>query len=125
MNSELEASSNEEDSVAVADAGILADLEACSDHETSKEQDTPSSLVADPEGMPVSVHSSSEWEAVTTPYATVLGVALAARAARDGIEVPVCTYSRSRSTSEPITSGHTGRQTLIARVNRLDLVLVP
>ena len=55
------------------------------------------SFVADPEGVPVSVHSSSEWEAVTTPDATVLGVALGARAAREGVEVHGGTYSGSRS----------------------------
>ena len=44
--------------------------------------------MGDPEGVPVSVRSSSDWEAVTTPDAIVLGVALGARAAREGVEVP-------------------------------------
>ena len=52
--------------------------------------------------MPVSVHSSSYWEAVTTPDATVMGVALGARAAREGAEVPGGTYSGSRSSLEPM-----------------------
>ena len=77
----------------MAGAGTLAEPEASSDHDTPKEPDTPSSFVADPDGVPVSVHSSSDWEAVTTPDATFLGVALGARAAREGVEVPRGTYS--------------------------------
>ncbi|WP_353806158.1 hypothetical protein [Acinetobacter baumannii] len=49
------------------------------------------------------MRSSSDWEAVTTPDATVLGVALGAREAREGAEVPGGTYSGSRSSSEPMT----------------------
>ena len=60
----------------MADAGTLAEPEASSDHDTPKEPDAPFSFVADPEGVPVSVRSSSDWEVVTTPDATVLGVAL-------------------------------------------------
>ena len=88
MDSELSASSDETDSTAVVGAGTLADLEASSDHETPKEPDAPSPLVANPEGVPVSVHSSLDWGAVTTSDATFLGVALAARATRDGVDVP-------------------------------------
>ena len=84
----LSASSDEADCAAVAGAGTSADPEASSDHETPKEPDAPSSLVANPEGVPISVHSSSYWEVVTTPDTTFLGVTLAARAARDGVEVP-------------------------------------
>ena len=62
------------------------------------------SFVANPEGVPVSVRSSSEWEAVTTPDATFFGVALVARAARDGVEVFGGTYSGSCSSLEPLTS---------------------
>ena len=80
-------------------AGSSAEPEASSDHDTPKEPDAPSSFVADPEGVPVSVHSSLDWEAVTTPDATVLGLALVARAAREGPEVPWGTYSGSRSSS--------------------------
>ena len=87
----------------VAGVGTSADLEASSDHETPKEPDAPSSLVADPEGVLVSVRSSSDWEVVTALDATFWGVALAARAARDGLEVPGGTYSGSRSSSEPMT----------------------
>ena len=65
-------------------AGTSAEPEASSDHDTPKEPDAPSSFVADPEGVPVSVRSSSDWEAVTTPDATFFGVALGARAAREG-----------------------------------------
>ena len=93
MDSELSASSDEANAEAVAGAGTSADSESSSDHETLKEPDAPSSLVADPEGVPVSVRSSSDWEAVATPDATFLGVALAARAARDEVEVPGGTYS--------------------------------
>ena len=57
-------------------AGTSAEPEASSDHDTPKEPDAPSSFVADPEGVPVSVRSSSDWEAVTMPDATILGVAL-------------------------------------------------
>ena len=76
----------------MAGTGASADLEASPDHRTPKEPYSPSSLVADPEGVPVSVFSSSDWEAVTTPDATFLGVALEARAARDGMEVPAGAY---------------------------------
>ena len=103
MDSKLSASSYEADAAALAGAGTSAEPEASSDHETPKEPDAPSSLVADPEGVPVSVRSSSDWEAVSTPDATFLGVALAARAARDGVEVPGGTYLGSRSSSEPMT----------------------
>ena len=72
----------------MAGAGTSADPEASSDQDTPKEPDAPSSFVADPEGVPVSVRSSSDWEALTTADATFLGVALGARAAREGVEVP-------------------------------------
>ena len=88
----------------MAGAGTSAEPEASSDQDTPKELDAPSSFVADPEGVPVSVRSSSDWEAATTPDATFLGVALLARAARNGVAVPGGTYSRSSSSSEPITS---------------------
>ena len=104
VDSELSVSLDEADCAAVDGAGTSIDPEASSDHETRKEPDAPSSLVADPEGVPVSVRSSSDWEAVTTPDATFLGVALAAGAARDGVEVPGGTYSGSRSSLEPMTT---------------------
>ena len=100
VESELSASLDEADAAAVAGAGTSVEPEASSDHDTPKEPDAPSSFVADPEGVPVSVRSSSDWEAVTTPDATVLDVALGARAAREGTEVPGGTYSGSRSSSE-------------------------
>ena len=84
-------------------AGTSAEPEAFSDHDTPKEPNAPSSFFADLEDVPVSVHSSSDWEVVTTPDATFLGVALGARAAREGVEVPGGTYSGSRSSSEPMT----------------------
>ena len=67
-------------------AGTSTDPEA--DHEIPKEPDAPSSCVTDPDGVPVSVRSSSHWEAVSTPKANFLGVALVARAAHDGVAVP-------------------------------------
>ena len=76
MESGLSASLDEADCAAVAGAGTSADPEAFSDHETPKELDAPSSCVADLEGVPVSVHFSSDWEAVTTSNANFLGVAL-------------------------------------------------
>ena len=103
MDSKLSASSNEADVVAVAGAGTSAEPDASSDHDTPKEPDAPSSFVANPEGVAVSVRFSSDWEAVTTLDATFLGVALVAREAREGVEVLGGTYSRSRSSSEPMT----------------------
>ena len=76
MESELSASSDEAGAAAVAGAGTSADPEASSDQDTPKEPNAPSLFVADQEGVPVSVRSSSDWEAVNTPDATVLGVAL-------------------------------------------------
>ena len=84
----MSASSDEADCAAVVGAGTSADPEAFSDHETSKEPNAPSSCVSDPEGMPVNVCSSLNWEAVTTSDATFLGVALGAHAAWEGVEVP-------------------------------------
>ena len=60
VESELSASSDEADAAAVAGAGTSADPEASSDQDTPKEPDAPSSFVADPEGVPVSVRSSSD-----------------------------------------------------------------
>ena len=67
MVSELLASSDEADCVAVAGVETSADPDAYSDHETSKELDAPSSCLADPEGVLVSVRSLSNWKVVTTP----------------------------------------------------------
>ena len=92
VESELSASSDEADVAAVAGAGTSAEPEASSDHDTPKEPNAPSSFFADLEDVPVSVHSSSDWEVVTTPDATFLGVALGARAAREGVEVSGGTY---------------------------------
>ena len=92
MDSELSASSDEADALALVGAGTSAKSEASSDHDTPKEQDAPSSFVADPEGVPVSVRSSSDWEAVTTLDATCVGVALVAREVPEGMEVPGGTY---------------------------------
>ena len=108
MESVLSASSDEAYSADVAGAGTSAKPEVSSGHETPKEPDAPFSLVADPEGVPVSVRSSSDWEEVTTPDATFLGVALVARAACNGVAVPGGTYSGSCSSSEPITSRAVG-----------------
>ena len=103
MDSKLSASSDEADAAAVAGAGTSANPEASSDHETPKDPYTLSSLVADPEGVPVSVRSSSDWEVVIAPDATFLGVSLAARETWDGVEVLGGTYSGSRSSYEPMT----------------------
>ena len=103
MRCELLASSNKADAAALAGEGTSAEPEASSDQDNPKEPDASSLFVADLEGVPVSVRSSSDWEAVTTPDATFLGVALAGRAAREGVEVPGGTYSGSPSSSEPMT----------------------
>ena len=71
----------------MAGAGTSVEPEASYDHDTPKEPDAPSSFVANSEGVPVTVRSSSDWEAVTKPDATFLGVALGARAAWEGVEV--------------------------------------
>ena len=73
MDSNWLASSNEADAAAVAGAGTLAEPEASSDQDTPKEPDTASSFVADLEGVPVSVRSSSDWEAVTNARRHLLG----------------------------------------------------
>ena len=104
VESELSASSDEANCAAVVGAGTSADLEASSDHETPKEPGAPSSCVTDLEGVLVNVRSSSDWEAVTTPDATFLGIALVARTTRDGVAVPRGTYFGSYSLSDPITS---------------------
>ena len=52
----------------------------------------------------MSVCSSLDWEAVTMLDATFLGVALATRATRDGVEIRGGPYSGSQSTSEPMSS---------------------
>ena len=103
MDFELSTSSDEVDYEAVAGAGNSVDPEASCDHKTPKEPNTPSSLVADPEGVSVSVRSSSDWEAVNTLDTTFLGMALASCAARDGVEGLGGTYSGSHSSSEPMT----------------------
>ena len=63
----------------------------------------PSELEAGPDSVSVSVRCSSDWEAATTPDATFLGVALTARVAQDGVEVPGGTYSGSCLSSQPMT----------------------
>ena len=60
MDYELPASSDEADAAAVAGAGTSVEPKASSDHDTPKEPDAPSSFVADPEGVPISVRSSSD-----------------------------------------------------------------
>ena len=97
VESELSASLDEADAAAVAGARTSSEPEASSYLDIPKEPDAPSSFVADPEIVPVSVCSSYDWEAVTTPNATVLGVALGARVAREWAEVPGGMYSGSRS----------------------------
>ena len=57
VESELLASSDKADTAAVAGAGTSAELEASSDHDNPKVQDAPSSFVADPDGVPISVRS--------------------------------------------------------------------
>ena len=55
----MSASSDEADAAAVAGARNSAEPETSSDQETPKEREAPSSFVANPEGVPVSVRSSS------------------------------------------------------------------
>ena len=62
MDSELSASSDEADTAVVAGAGTSAEPEASSDQDTPKEPDAPFSFVDDPEGVSISVRSSSNWE---------------------------------------------------------------
>ena len=58
MDSKLSASPDEADAAGVAGEGTSADPEAFSDYETPKDPDAPSSFMAYPEGVPVSVRSS-------------------------------------------------------------------
>ena len=95
VESELSASSDEADCADVGGAGTSADPEASSDNETPKEPDSPSSGVADLEGVFVSVRSSSNWEGVTTADTTFLDVALVARTAHDVVAVHGGMYSGS------------------------------
>ena len=88
MDSELASSSDEADYAVLAGAGNSADPEAFSDNETPKDTNAPSSCVDDPQGVPISVRSPSNLEAVTIQDATFSGITLATRAARDGGEVP-------------------------------------
>ena len=104
VESGLSASSDKTDCAAVEGAETSTYPQSSYDHETPKEPDAPSSGVADPEGMTVSVRSLPVLEEVTTSYATFLGVALVARATHAGVAVPMGTYSGSCSSSEPITS---------------------
>ena len=60
MKSELLALSDEADCESVAGAGTSTHSEASSGHETPTEPDASSSCVADPEGVPVSMRSSSD-----------------------------------------------------------------
>ena len=55
------------------------------------EPDAPLGYEADPEGVPVC--SSLDWETVTTPGTTLVGVAIVERAAWVGLQVPGGTYS--------------------------------
>ena len=83
----------------------MAKSEASSESETSFEPDTSSEPKAslecaiDPEGVLVSMLSSSDWEAVTMLGATFVAVALVVHAARAGVTVPGVTYSNSLSSS--------------------------
>ena len=93
VESGLSASSDEADCADAVGAGTSVDPKASSDNKIPKHPDAPSLYVADPEGVSISVRSSSEWEAVTTSDVTFLGVALVAREARDGVAAPGGTYS--------------------------------
>ena len=57
VDSKLSSSSDEACSAAVEGVGTSTHPEASSDHETPKEPNTLSSLVDDPEGVPVRVRS--------------------------------------------------------------------
>lgn len=72
----------------MAGVGTSSDPKASSDHEIPKEPDTPSSCVSDPEGMPVNVCSSLNWEAVTTSGVTFRGVQLLTHATAIGVATP-------------------------------------
>ena len=70
-------------------------METTYEPDTSSEPEASLECVADPEGVLVIMCSSSDWEAVTTPGATLVGVALVKRATRVGVRVPCGTYSGS------------------------------
>ena len=92
----------------MAGAETYANPESSSDHKTHTKLDTPFSCVADPEGVPVSIRSSLDWEEVNTLDATFLGVDVVARATRAGVAIPGGTYSGLCSSSEPIPSHAAG-----------------
>lgn len=50
--------------------------EASSEPDASTNPEAPSEYAVDSEGVQVSMHSSSGWEAVTTQVATLVGMAL-------------------------------------------------
>ena len=83
----------------------MAGEEASSDLDTFFEPDTSFELeesleyVAYPEGVPIRISFSSNWEAVTTTGSTFVGVYLVVCADRVGMIVPGCTYRGSRSSS--------------------------
>ena len=93
MNSGPSSASDEANCAAVVGARTSADPKYSSDYETPKEPYTPSSCVADPEGVSISVRSSSDWVVVITPDASFLGVALVSSVGRSGVAVPGGTYS--------------------------------
>lgn len=66
-----------------------------SEPESSSEPEAQSEPEADPYDVPISMRSSSDWEAVNTPDATFLGVHQLVLAARIGVRVPSGTYSWS------------------------------
>ena len=68
----------------LAGVGTSRDQEDSFYNDTPKEPAAPSSYVADPEGVLDSVRSSSDWEAVTTPDTTLMGMLREVLVARDG-----------------------------------------
>ena len=109
----------------MAGVGTSADPKASSDHETPNELNAPFSLVVDPEGVPVSLCSSSDWEVVIMPDTTFFGITLVACATHDGVAVPGARTRGHAHHQTKCPGGQMGRQTMIGQVRKLDLFLVP
>ena len=85
-----------------------SELDTSSKSEEFSKPDALSDYVEDPEGVPVSMRSFSNWEAVTMPDTTLVGVPVVERVAGVMVRVPGGTYSRSFSSSYPMISRFNG-----------------
>ena len=78
------------------------DLQPSDEPDTSSKFKPSLECAAEQEGVPISMRFSSDWEAVTTPGTTFMGVALMVHLAHARAIVTRGTHSRSRSSSKRI-----------------------